>query len=240
MRTRKTTTAIRSLAVAGVLAAGGVMGASAASAAPTSVWDDLAQCESGGNWSINTGNGYYGGLQFHPQTWAAFGGTGNPADASRAEQIRVAENVLAVQGWGAWPACSAQLGLSGNSVPGGGEAAPEPAPEEQAPAPETVPQEQAPQEQAPQQPAPEPEAAPQEQAPQEQAPAPQAAPQEQAPAPTVQGSGEEYVVAEGDTLSTIAEAHGIASWEDIYALNADTVADPDLIFVGQALELPAA
>jgi hypothetical protein len=76
-----------------------------------SVWDRLAQCESGGNWSTNTGNGYSGGLQFSSGTWAANGGSGSPATASRAEQIRVAQRVLASQGWGAWPACSARLGV---------------------------------------------------------------------------------------------------------------------------------
>lgn len=75
------------------------------------VWDQLAECESGGNWSANTGNGYSGGLQFAQGTWEANGGTGSPADASREEQIRVAENVQASQGWGAWPACSDKLGL---------------------------------------------------------------------------------------------------------------------------------
>ncbi|ANY24306.1 MULTISPECIES: transglycosylase family protein [Gordonia] len=72
-------------------------------------WDAVAQCESGGNWATNTGNGYYGGLQFSMSTWQANGGTGNPADASREEQIRVAENVLASQGAGAWPTCGANL-----------------------------------------------------------------------------------------------------------------------------------
>ena len=76
-----------------------------------SVWDQLAQCESGGNWSINTGNGYYGGLQFSQSSWNAAGGSGSPANASREEQIRVAENLKSMQGWGAWPACSAKLGL---------------------------------------------------------------------------------------------------------------------------------
>lgn len=76
-----------------------------------SVWDKLAQCEAGGNWATNTGNGYSGGLQFSPGTWAANGGTGNAADASREQQIAVAQNVQARQGWGAWPACSAKLGL---------------------------------------------------------------------------------------------------------------------------------
>jgi hypothetical protein len=73
-------------------------------------WDAIAQCESGGNWSTNTGNGAYGGLQFKQATWAANGGVGNPATASRAEQIRVAENVLRSQGLKAWPKCGAHGG----------------------------------------------------------------------------------------------------------------------------------
>ncbi|WP_090421581.1 transglycosylase family protein [Mycobacterium europaeum] len=68
-------------------------------------WDAIAQCESGGNWSISTGNGFSGGLQFTPSTWRANGGSGSPAGASREEQIRVAENVLHSQGIGAWPVC---------------------------------------------------------------------------------------------------------------------------------------
>jgi len=73
-------------------------------------WDAIAQCESGGNWSTNTGNGAYGGLQFKPATWAANGGVGSPASASREEQIRVAENVLQNQGLGAWPKCGSSAG----------------------------------------------------------------------------------------------------------------------------------
>jgi hypothetical protein len=68
-------------------------------------WDAVAQCESGGNWSADTGNGFSGGLQFKQATWNANGGYGSPANASREEQIRVAENVLASQGPGAWPSC---------------------------------------------------------------------------------------------------------------------------------------
>lgn len=83
-----------------------------ASTAGSGVWDQLAQCESGGNWSINTGNGFSGGLQFAPSTWAAYGGQGDASTASREQQIAVAEKVQAAQGWGAWPACSASLGLS--------------------------------------------------------------------------------------------------------------------------------
>ena len=68
-------------------------------------WDAVAACESGGNWAINTGNGYYGGLQFAQSTWTSNGGSGSPHAASREEQIRVAENVLQSQGIGAWPVC---------------------------------------------------------------------------------------------------------------------------------------
>lgn len=75
------------------------------------VWDQLAQCESGGNWAINTGNGFYGGLQFTLSSWQAVGGSGYPHHASKAEQIARAESLLALQGWGAWPACTAKLGL---------------------------------------------------------------------------------------------------------------------------------
>ncbi|SPM41744.1 Uncharacterized conserved protein YabE, contains G5 and tandem DUF348 domains, partial [Mycobacterium numidiamassiliense] len=68
-------------------------------------WDAIAQCESGGNWGISTGNGFSGGLQFTSSTWHSNGGAGSPAGASREEQIRVAENVLHSQGIGAWPVC---------------------------------------------------------------------------------------------------------------------------------------
>lgn len=89
-----------------------------ASAAPDSDWDRLAQCEAGGNWAINTGNGFHGGLQFTPSTWNAYGGQQYAPyayQASREQQIAIAEKVLAGQGWGAWPACSSKLGL--NSAP---------------------------------------------------------------------------------------------------------------------------
>ncbi|TQN37572.1 uncharacterized protein YabE (DUF348 family) [Blastococcus colisei] len=77
-----------------------------------SAWDRLAQCESGGNWAINTGNGYYGGLQFSPGTWRAYGGTGLPHQASREQQIAIAEKVRAARGgFGDWPSCASKLGL---------------------------------------------------------------------------------------------------------------------------------
>ena len=82
--------------------------------AGTSVWDDLARCESGGNWAINTGNGYYGGLQFSHGTWLGYGGgefAEYPHEATREEQIIVAERLRAARGYAPWPACRAKLGL---------------------------------------------------------------------------------------------------------------------------------
>jgi len=78
-------------------------------------WDAVAMCESGGNWSANTGNGFYGGLQFKPATWAANGGRGSPQDATREEQIRVARNVFQTQGIGAWPKCGGPAGQVGGT-----------------------------------------------------------------------------------------------------------------------------
>jgi hypothetical protein len=86
-----------------------------AEAASGRTWDRLAMCESSGRWDINTGNGYYGGLQFAPSSWRAAGGTryASRADlATRTEQIATAERLLDMQGWGAWPACSRRLGLT--------------------------------------------------------------------------------------------------------------------------------
>jgi len=81
-------------------------------ASGNSVWDSLAQCESGGNWAINTGNGYYGGLQFSLGTWQAYGGPGMPHQQSRETQIAIAEKVRAATGgYGSWPHCSQSLGL---------------------------------------------------------------------------------------------------------------------------------
>src|SRR6478752_2275506 len=143
--TKFRTAARRGITLAAVSAAGLALSATAANAAtPTSTWDSLAQCESGGNWSTNTGNGFSGGLQFTSGTWAAYGGTGSPADASREQQIAVAERVQASQGWGAWPSCASQLGLSG-----GGGAPVQSAPVQSAPAKQATQVQSAPVQQAP-------------------------------------------------------------------------------------------
>jgi hypothetical protein len=108
-------TVVKVAVTGAIVGTAGVAFAGNANAAPDSDWDRLAQCESGGNWGINTGNGYQGGLQFSQSTWRAHGGGEYAAtanQASRDEQIAVAEKVLASQGWGAWPSCSSNLGLA--------------------------------------------------------------------------------------------------------------------------------
>lgn len=107
----------RALLIAASATAMFVTGGALASASPSVDWDRIAQCESGGNWSTNTGNGYYGGLQFSPSTWRANGGTGRADQASREEQIRVAENVLRSQGIGAWPSCGGRTAVVRSTPP---------------------------------------------------------------------------------------------------------------------------
>jgi len=103
--------------LAGGLAFGTSLVLTPAASADTD-WDAIAACESSGDWSINTGNGYSGGLQFTPSTWEANGGTGSPENASRAEQIRVAERVKQTQGMGAWPVCGSRGGSSSTAASG--------------------------------------------------------------------------------------------------------------------------
>ena len=106
------TSDVRVKAVPTILKVGTKEAPSANFAGGNTVWDSLAQCESGGNWAINTGNGYYGGLQFNLGTWRAYGGTGYPHQASRETQIAVATRLRnATGGYGSWPACAAKLGL---------------------------------------------------------------------------------------------------------------------------------
>lgn len=104
----------RSLIVSGVFVSMVILGAGTAQAVPVETWDRLAECESSGRWHINTGNGYYGGLQFSRSTWREFGGrqfASNAHLATKSEQIIVAERTLEVQGWGAWPTCSRKIGV---------------------------------------------------------------------------------------------------------------------------------
>ena len=164
--------------------------AGSASAATDATWNRLAQCESSGDWHINTGNGYYGGVQFSDSTWDAYGGEryASTADqATREQQIVIAEKVLDAQGWGAWPACSSELGL------GASDAAGTPS------APTTT--------------------------------------SRSADRQSLSSGSGTYTVQSGDTLSKIADAQGV-SWRALWRANADQVSDPNLIYVGQVLELP--
>ncbi|MBV1779003.1 LysM peptidoglycan-binding domain-containing protein [Paeniglutamicibacter sp. ABSL32-1] len=219
--------------VAALALAGGTMAMSVApaSAASTSTWDALAQCESGGNWSINTGNGYKGGLQFSGSTWSAFGGSGSADNASKSEQIRVAERVKAAQGWGAWPACSAKLGLSG----GKGSVAKT---YESAPKKETVQKSNESSYKSSSTKTYKTKSVPAKSYASSGKRA--AAPEAKAPAISVnvKDSGKDYTVKAGDTLFKIAQAQGLNSWQDLYSLNQDVVPSADLIFVGQSLDLP--
>ncbi|MFE7762473.1 transglycosylase family protein [Streptomyces sp. NPDC057438] len=205
---RTRTTAV--LAGAALLAPLGLLALTGtASAADSGVWDRIAKCESGGDWHINTGNGYYGGLQFAASTWRAYGGTAYAATAdraSRSQQIAVATKVQRAQGWGAWPTCSRRAGATG-SAPG--------APS--ADAATTGPTRRA----AP--------ARPEKSA--GQAPS---RPLGHADRGSSRG---DYTVRQGDTLNGIAARHG-TTWRQVYAANRAVIGgDPDLIVPGQRLDL---
>ncbi|MDI9886911.1 transglycosylase family protein [Streptomyces sp. HNM0645] len=193
--------------VAGAAIAAPLMASGTASAATASEWDAVAQCESGGNWSINTGNGYYGGLQFSASTWAAYGGTAfaPTADkASKAQQIQIAEKVLAGQGKGAWPNCG--TGLSNASYGGAAPAAPkaaEPKAEPAAPQRAEVPTSRS----------------------------------ERAAAPVKKGDGEYTVKAGDTLSGIADAEKVKGGWKKLFELNKDIVEDANVIHPGQKLHL---
>lgn len=164
-------------ATAVAVAATGLLAGTAA-ADPVVNWDAVAACESGGNWAINTGNGFHGGLQFTLGTWSANGGSGMPENAGRDEQIRVANNVLRTQGIGAWPVCGKRAGSA-------------------TPAPVTAPLRRI----------------------------------------VTLATGNDHVIAPGDTLASIAAAHG-TTWRVVFDANRDTITDPDVILTDHHLRLP--
>lgn len=227
----------------------------AANAVDGATWDALAQCESGGNWSINTGNGFYGGLQFTQQSWNGVGMSGSPATATRAQQIEAGERLLAIQGWGAWPACSAKLGLYGKTgaAPTYTEPTTTVAAQSQTQQTYTAPAAQA----APAAPAAQaaPAAAPAAPAAQAapaavEAPAaapaapaveaPAAAAPAAAPVAAPKAAAGTYTVVPGDSLSLIAAKLGVAGgYQAIAAANTDIIYNVDLIFPGQVLTIPA-
>ncbi|MFB8248575.1 transglycosylase family protein [Streptomyces sp. NPDC055952] len=227
---RRPSKATRAIAVAGVASAAvaaPLMAAGNASAATASEWEAVAQCESGGNWSINTGNGYYGGLQFSASTWAGYGGTkyASTADqATKAQQIEIAEKVLAGQGKGAWPVCG--KGLSSAAYTGGGSTG------DSGSSAGTSQQSQPSQQstesrETQQQPASRSDERP--------------AAKKTVTTPTgkkVKKGDGEYKVVKGDTLSSIAAEEKVkGGWEKLFQLNKDIVEDANLIYPGQQLHL---
>ncbi|MGW2446026.1 transglycosylase family protein [Streptomyces sp. NPDC001675] len=219
-RPSKATRAIALAGVTGAAVAAPLMAAGNASAATTSEWDAVAQCESGGNWAINTGNGYYGGLQFSASTWAAYGGTqyaGQANQASKAQQIAVAEKVLAAQGKGAWPVCG--KGLS--STPNNGSAPSTSSGNTSSGSTATRSTDQ--------------------QAASRSSERPAASAKKTVTTPTgkkVKKGDGEYKVVKGDTLGTIAEKQKVdGGWQKLYKLNKDIVENADLIYPGQQLHL---
>ncbi|MEU6101333.1 transglycosylase family protein [Streptomyces flaveolus] len=235
---RRPSKATRVIAVAGVTGAAvaaPLMAAGNASAATASEWDTVAQCESGGNWSINTGNGYYGGLQFSASTWAAYGGTqyASTADqASKAQQIAVAEKVLAGQGKGAWPVCG--TGLSSAAYTGGSGESQDSGSSQSSGSSESS-QSQSSGSTA--------ERSTEQKASRssERPAAEKQAEKKTVTTPTgkkVEKGDGEYKVVKGDTLSSIAtERHVEGGWAKLFELNDDIVDDADLIYPGQQLHL---
>ena len=201
----------------GILAAVALaLGISAVSAAPATaagtVWDKVARCESGGNWKINTGNGYYGGLQFSSRTWRGFGGAKYAARANRAtkaEQIAVARRVLAVQGPGAWPICGRKASLTRSNghasraaTPAGNPGVSRVAAKSSTAKKSTV----------------------------KRSTVTKVAPKRSA--------GKTVRVKRGDTISRIARRHSVAGgWRGLWKLNKTTVRNPNRIRVGQVLRI---
>ncbi|MGW3667739.1 transglycosylase family protein [Streptomyces sp. NPDC005141] len=221
-RPNKATRVATLAGVTGVAIAAPLMAAGNASAATASEWDAVAQCESGGNWSINTGNGYYGGLQFSSSTWAAYGGTAyaSTADqASKSQQITIGEKVLAAQGKGAWPTCG--TGLSSAAYSGGTSTPSTPSGSSSSSASQgtTTRTTEQPASRSSERPA----------------------AQKTVTTPTgkkVKKGDGEYKVVKGDTLSSIAEKkHVRGGWQKLFKLNKDIVADADFIYPGQQLHL---
>ncbi|WP_109005488.1 LysM peptidoglycan-binding domain-containing protein [Streptomyces rishiriensis] len=224
-RPSKATRAAALAGVTGVAIAAPLMAAGNASAATASEWDTVAQCESGGNWSINTGNGYYGGLQFSASTWAAYGGTQYAAQAnqaSKSQQISVAEKVLASQGKGAWPVCG--TGLSGASYNGGGSGSSNSSGSSSSSGSSDSGSSTR---------------STEKQSASRSTDRPAASKTVTTPTGEKVKKGDgEYKVVKGDTLSSIAAKHKVkGGWHKLFELNKDIVEDANLIFPGQQLHL---
>ena len=243
-------------ATVGVVAGAAALGlAGSASAAPDTTWDSVAQCESTGNWAINTGNGFYGGLQFTESTWNAYGGQqyASRADlASREEQIAVAEQTLGGQGWGAW-ACAYAGGGEGStsrsvaadssssdsssSDPSSSSSSSDSSSSDQS---STRDDRQASRSRSWDETDSSSSSADETSTDSTDwsstdSSSTDSSSTDAAPASAADGS---YTVVSGDTLSEIAAAQGVAGgWEALYAANSDIISDADLIYPGQVIRL---
>ena len=209
-RARKHARLALGLTAAGVAGTAALLGPASPAQASGVNWDAVAQCESGGNWSINTGNGFYGGLQFTRGTWKAYGGgkyAGTANQASRSEQIAVAEKVLRGQGIGAWPVCGKKGGSTKHYKVKSSSHTHKASTKHQATA-------------------------------KHQASTTHKAHSTVTRSTTVKATGKTYVVRSGDTLSAIAtKNHVNGGWHTLYQLNSSTISNPNLIFPGQRIAL---
>jgi resuscitation-promoting factor RpfA len=217
----------KTAALTGVAAAVPVVGFTGlAQAATTDTWDRLAQCESSGDWQINTGNGYYGGLQFAQSTWEEFGGTEYAARAdlaNKAEQIEIAEKVLDVQGWNAWPACSNELGFDESDKDGDSTTAPDTSTEDTTSSEDTTSQDTAREDSA-----------------DRTTRSGERTAVSQGTTATKPSERETYTIRTGDTLWDIAIANDVdGGWPSLWSLNRDALSsgDPDLIFPDETVQL---
>jgi LysM repeat protein len=210
--TSNTITRVLGAAAATALAFGIAVAGVAPAGAATTVWDKLAQCESGGNWKINTGNGYYGGVQFSARTWKAYGGATYASRANlatKAEQIAIARRVLAGQGPGAWPVCGRRAGLTKSNGKSDKYATPATNPGVTTTGGPTT-----------------------------GTPVVKKKAVAVKPAVVTAPSGKTIKVKRGDTLRKIATRyHVIGGWKGLWKLNSKAVKNPNVIFVGQVLKI---
>ncbi|AGL17869.1 transglycosylase family protein [Actinoplanes sp. N902-109] len=220
---RKTSTSLRALGlmVAGAAGSAVLLGSGGAAQAKSSVnWDAVAQCESGGNWAINTGNGFYGGLQFTRSTWAAYGGTkyaSTANKASRSQQIRIAEKVLDGQGIGAWPVCGKKAGssksYSGKNTSGASSSSKKSSAKKSTHSSHST------------------------QSSKSRTTTHKSTKRATASV-SAKATGRTYLVKSGDTLAKIAAAHGVkGGWRALHELNSGRISNPNLIFPGQRIAL---
>lgn len=225
----KATKAFASLAATGAVTLGASVVAAGDAHAAT-VWDRVAACESGGNWSINTGNGYYGGLQFSKSTWRAYGGTAYAPTANlatKAQQIAVAQRTLASQGPGAWPVCGRKAGLT--RANGGASASSTASYSATTPKTKTTAKKATVTKKATAKKA----------ATKKTTVVKKTAVKKTVTTPAKQYQGKRFItVKPGDTLSKLAAKYGVdGGWREVWTMNKAQVSNPNLIFVGQRLAI---